>query len=77
MSPQDSGGSQRPRVWGEEDHLPFCPGARAQSTRGLWDAVRGRGTKLLLWSQGKSLHFHFLSLSFPTSKGKGAGLDAL
>ena len=75
-SPRDSGGFHRPREAGE-DHAPFCPGARAQSTRGLWEGVLGVGAKQHLWPEGKSLHFHSPSLSFPTSKRKEAGLDAL
>lgn len=65
-----------PERW--EKHPLFCPGARAWSTEGSGRMyVLGVDARLHLPPEGKSLHFHSLSLSSSTSKKKETGLEAL
>lgn len=59
------------------NHPMFCPGAMDIENLRSVEGCVGGGGKLNPISEGESFHFLFLSLSFPTSKWKEAGLHAL
>lgn len=70
-----SGGSHRPREVGEAPTV--LPQGQSLEHGGIWEEVQGVDAKLRLPPEGKSLHFHSLSLSSSTSKKKETGLEAL